>query len=56
MAMLEAKAYESMVKRLNTWYERFTDFTERLWDVINDFNTRAHSAASHDRIYVDRIA
>ena len=56
MAMLEAKAYESMMKRLNTWYERFTDFTERLWNVINDFNARAYAASSHDRSYVNRIA
>lgn len=56
MAMLEAKAYESMMKRLNTWYERFTDFSERLWNVINDFNARAYTASSHDRSYVNRIA
>lgn len=56
MAMLEAKAYESMAKRLNTWYERFTDFTERVWNVVNDFNTRAQSAATHDREYVNRVA
>lgn len=56
MAMLEAKAYESMAKRLNTWYERFTDFTNRVWNVVNDFNNRALSAASHDRSYVNRIA
>lgn len=56
MAMLEAKAYESMSKRLDTWYGKFAEFAERVWNVVDDFNSRSRSSAAHDREYVGRIA